>query len=173
MNADEIWKPVSENPKYEVSNQGRVRNKETGHIKSARRTKNGYLITDIHNPLNGKMQSRYIHRLVALEFVDNPCKLPFINHKDEDKENNRVENLEWCTCEYNLNYGSHNEQMRNTKREKYGKRVRKIGINGETIAEYGSMTEAAEEHNVTVQAIYWALLKPSHTACGYRWEVCE
>ncbi len=168
MTADEIWRPVVENQKYEVSNLGRVRNRETGYIKSPRRSKNGYWITE----LSGR--TRYVHRLVAFAFVDNPKGYPHINHKDEDKGNNCADNLEWCTPAYNNHYGNHIELMANTKRDRYGKRIRQVDpMSGTVVAEYRSMTEAAEDHNVTVQAIYWALLKPTHTACGYRWEVVE
>jgi hypothetical protein len=55
---------------------------------------------------DGKTKTCYVHRLVAEAFVDNPCSLPFINHKDEDKTNNFADNLEWCTNEYNINYGT-------------------------------------------------------------------
>lgn len=168
MNADEIWRPVVDNAKYEVSNLGRVRNKETGHLKTARRTKTGYMIMELSK------RTRYVHRIVAAAFVGNPDGYPHINHKDEDKGNNAADNLEWCTPLYNNNYGHHKECMTDTKREKYGKRIRKIDPkSGQTIAEYRSMTEAAEDHGVTVQAIYWGAMKPSHTAAGYRWEVVE
>ena len=60
--------------------------------------------------INGKYKRELIHRLVALTFIDNPDNLPCVNHKDENKENNVVSNLEWCSRSYNINYGTRNER---------------------------------------------------------------
>lgn len=55
---------------------------------------------------NGQRYKKTIHRLVAEAFIPNPNNYPCINHKDENKENNNVSNLEWCTYKYNSNYGT-------------------------------------------------------------------
>lgn len=103
------WRPVNGyEGKYEVSNTGMVRSlnyNKTGSIQILKPLNNnlGYLKVR----LSGK--SYFIHRLVAQAFIPNPLNLPQVNHKDENKQNNRVENLEWCTAEYNTNYGNGNK----------------------------------------------------------------
>lgn len=65
---------------------------------------NGYKIVALTK--DGKTKNLFVHRIVAESFIDNPNNLPFVNHKDEDKANNFVDNLEWCTNEYNIRYGT-------------------------------------------------------------------
>lgn len=91
-----IWKIIEEAPNYEVSNTGMVRNKNTLHIKSLRYTKDGYLRVTLY-PTG---HSYTIHQLVMRTFypeLRNQC----INHIDGNKENNNIENLEWCTVKHN------------------------------------------------------------------------
>ena len=60
------------------------------------------------------MKTKYIHRLIAEAFIPNPNNLPVVNHKDENKLNSSIDNLEWCTYEYNRNYGTCIERMKET-----------------------------------------------------------
>ena len=66
---------------------------------------------------NGVMKNEHIHRLVALTFIPNPNNLPQVNHKDEDKSNNCVDNLEWCEHKYNVNYGTAIERASKSRKE--------------------------------------------------------
>jgi len=71
--------------------------------------KDGYFRVNLYK--NNKRKQYFVHRLVAETYIPNKENLPEVNHKDEDKTHNYINNLEWCTREYNLNYGTHNERV--------------------------------------------------------------
>ena len=110
---------------YEVSNTGQIRSFDRyvkysngqihlhkGRILSPGKNTKGYLSVVLN--CSGKRKTITVHILVAEAFIPNPDNLPEINHKNEDKINNRVENLEWCDRKYNLNYGTARIRSRNT-----------------------------------------------------------
>lgn len=93
----EIWKEIEGyNGKYQVSAWGRVRNAETGKILTPYKNKKGYLKVGLYISGKGKAEKHRVNRLVAQAFIPNPFNLPQVNHKDGNKENNSVSNLEWC-----------------------------------------------------------------------------
>lgn len=103
---DEIWKDVKHyEGLYVVSNYGRVKNVRTNHYLVQHNNGRGYLQVNLWKFNKGRRE--YVHRLVAMAFIPNPENKPTVNHKDEDKQNNYVENLEWMTYKENNNYGSH------------------------------------------------------------------
>ena len=111
---EEIWKPIEGYPNYEVSNLGRVRSlnyNKTNQTKILTPWNNGsgYKLVGLRK--DGKRKMFQVHRLVAIAFINNPNNYQIINHKDENPSNNYVENLEWCTHKYNLNYGTRNERI--------------------------------------------------------------
>lgn len=126
----EEWRPVvGYEGLYEVSNTGQVRSVGRyyvnslgkrfflkGKILSLSDNGRGYLRTNLTK--DKKTTAKYIHRLVAEAFILNVDGLPAVNHKDEDKTNNSVENLEWCDNKYNDNYGTRNKRVIETKIEK-------------------------------------------------------
>ena len=105
---EEIWKDIQGyEGKYMVSNYGRVKSlnyNNTGKEGIMKLTKdgNGYLQVQLHK--DGKVKECRVNRLVAQAFLENPDNLPEVNHKDKIRTNNNVENLEWCTTQYNVEY---------------------------------------------------------------------
>lgn len=94
----EKWKDVPFIPWFEVSTNGRIRNKKTGRIRATPTSKRGYPVFSYNE--NGKQKLATVHRCVASAFIPNTQNLPQVNHKDGDKTNNHVWNLEWVTaCE--------------------------------------------------------------------------
>lgn len=109
-----VWKDVmGYEGIYQVSNYGevlRLRSLDSrGHLRNSKilkqtKTKDGYMQLGLHK--NGKEQKVLVHQLVAMVFLDNPNNYVEVNHKDENKQNNSVSNLEWCNHKYNANYGT-------------------------------------------------------------------
>ena len=154
---EEIWKSIPGYDGYEVSNLGRVRSwwrkigKGLGNgqgyggrvidtdyrIQKQHVDSDGYNITSATGD-DGIHRSLKVHRLVAIAFIPNPDNLPQINHKNEVKTDNRVENLEWCDCRYNVNYGTRNKRMATTR----GKVVARYDLQGNYIESFESAAEA-------------------------------
>jgi len=112
---------------YQVSNMGNVRRlkgfkSRNDRLLTSQLNFGGYKKVALYK--DNKRKVMLVHRLVATAFIENPNNYPEINHKDEDKTNNVVTNLEWCTHKYNNNYGTKKERqiktMKNTMRIKWG-----------------------------------------------------
>ena len=117
----EEWKPIDGyEGLYEISSKGRVKSLpkcgRNARILFEGYNKYGYKSVVLCK--NGIYKRYLIHRLVATAFIENPKNLPEVNHRDENKENNRVENLEWCDHRYNINYGSKIVRQKKTCRIK-------------------------------------------------------
>ena len=143
---EEIYKDIKDlEGKYQVSNWGNVMSLNyngTGKPRLMKTVKNkfGYLIIKLFKDRKPKMFR--VNRLVAEAFIPNPNNLPQVNHKDEDKTNNRVDNLEWCDNKYNCNYGTRNERMAKTNTNgKKSKKVLQFTKSGEFIREWPSTME--------------------------------
>ena len=149
---------------YEVSNLGRVKNVETGRILKPGKITTGYLQVNLCK--NGTRRKALIHRLVAYAFLSNPKNLPQVNHKDEDKTNNTVDNLEWCDCQYNINYGTRNERLI----EKMGKPVLQFDLQGNFIREWPGVRKVEEELGINNGNISMCCIGNRKTAGGYLWK---
>lgn len=171
----EEWKDIKgfENT-HQISNMGRIRTKDryvyngkrfiAGKVIKPILCTNGYY--EIHLWVNGKRTARLLHRTVAEAFIPNPYNFPEINHKDENIANNCADNLEWCTSKYNANYGTRNIRM---VKEKYLKPVAKIGLNGEIVKCYKSISEATRDNGADISSLIRVCKGRQKTCVGYKW----
>ena len=145
----EVWKDVLDyEGYYKVSNKGNVfsverldsRGYKCGGI-LLRQTcdQRGYPRVNLYK--NGKMKNKTVHRLVAEAFIPNPNNYLEINHKDEVKGNNNVENLEWCTRKYNVNHGT---GLKRSIQKRY-KKVRAVNIKTGAVLTFSSTIEAVDK----------------------------
>ena len=169
----EIWKDIEGyDGKYQVSNMGRVRSVDhygphggfiknqklyKGQIIKPQTTRNGYMRAHIK-----KYKDISIHREVAKAFVPGYFEGAEVNHKDENKQNNRWDNLEWVTRKENLNYGTCIDRISVSN----GCKVEQYTTDGKFIAEYPSQKAAAKAVGVCLSRIHY-ILNTHHTAKGY------
>lgn len=163
----EIFKDIKDyEGLYQVSNLGRVYSIRNNKILKPKLNKCGYLSVNLK--YKGSRVTKSIHRLVSQAFIENPYNFPQVNHKDEDKTNNCVDNLEWCTAKYNNNYG--------TCRERSAQHLRKpvlmFDLNNNFIKEFNSAAEAGSYVNGNSSNIIGCCLMYEHynSAYGYKWK---
>lgn len=118
----QIWKDIEGyEGLYQVSNTGKVRSlnyRRTGKTKVIKQSTDKLGYKSVFLCKDGKNKGYLVHRLVALAFIPNPNNYPVINHKDENPSNNYYKNLEWCTQEYNCNYGNCRKKMSEARKGK-------------------------------------------------------
>ena len=167
-----VWRNILENNKYEVSNTGLVRNCKTKQLLQGCIAE-GY--RSVKLTFNFSKQKRYyIHRLVAEHFIDNPdpYNKTIVNHKDGNKLNNNMENLEWVSpTENNLHFYREIKKDKNKKQFEKPIFVIQYDLLGNKIAEYSSMRQACQETGVSLAQISRCLHGEIKTAKGFIWKV--
>jgi len=183
----EIWKDiVGYEGMYEVSSFGRVRSLDrrlrngrlhTGSVLKTRIARNGYELVSMY--ADGMQKTDTVHRIMAQAFIPNPDNLPQINHKDENKANNAVDNLEWCDSAYNNNYGNHIRRIMETESWKPNlekalatrpKSVLCLNQSGDIVSRYESARAAAKELGINPSNISACCLGKQKSAKGFTWK---
>lgn len=168
MNKEEIevWKDIQGyEGLYQISNLGRVKSLKFGKERIMKQTINtwGYPSLTLYD--KNKCKTHTIHKLVAQAFIPNPQNLFQINHKDENKQNNNVSNLEWCTQKYNINYGTRNERI--------SKPIIQFSKDGKFIKEWQSITQASKELNINCPHICDCCNGKRNFCGGFKWMYME
>ncbi len=171
----EVWKDIAGfEGLYQVSDLGRVRSLDRecwnghvyflriGRVLKQKLSTSGYMRVSL-----GKGNDAYVHRLVAAAFHPNPDNMPQVNHKDENKLNNRADNLEWCTSLYNMHYGNA-VAVREEKLKQTHKGNRKPVINLDTGEIYDSVTGAAKATGIHYMSISCCIRGVNKHAGGKR-----
>lgn len=161
---EEVWKDVvGYEGLYKVSNFGNVYSVRSDKQLKHSKNRGGYLFVVLCT--DGKPKQFKVHRLVAISFLTNPDNKPQVNHIDEDKTNNRLDNLEWVTAKENTNYGS-----RNKKAAKSNSKNIKVIYQDNTYEYWDSASEFAREFGVHRQHVNDVLLGRQKTTNGMKFE---
>ena len=179
---NEIWRPVNGYEYYMVSNLGKVKSlaRETNNqyrfseriLKRLKNNSTGYYTVNLYK--DRKMKSHLVHSLVAFAFPE-ICGEWFegavVNHKNEDKTDNRAENLEWITQKENINYGTHNQRISNKMTNgKLSKPVLQYDLNGVFIKEWPSANEIQRQLGYNQSNISCCCRGEYRQANGYIWK---
>ena len=175
MENKEVWrncKYYEEN--YQVSSYGRVWSVRNQRCLKPQKHNKGYL-NIVLTAKNGKAKQEYIHRLVALTFIDNPDNKPTVNHKDENKQNNHVDNLEWATYAEN---NAHNDRLIRQGETfkvngKTSKKVNQFDLDGNFIKQFNSIREAERSFGVSGTNIFRVCKGQYKQSLGYIWKYAE
>lgn len=146
----EIWKDIPNyDGLYKVSNLGNVISYKNGKPKKIKPIKQttGYMHVSLY--YHGKKTVWGLHRLVATLFLENPNNYPCINHKDENRANNCVDNLEWCNYQYNNTYNNRHKKNSYKTALKLGHPIQVCDLKGNIINTFNSVNEAVKQLNLS------------------------
>lgn len=169
----EKWRKISTNDNYKVSSDGRIRRCDNDYEKVPRKNRDGYLITDLYK--DGERTRYRIHRLVAQEFIPNPENKPCVNHKDGNKHNNDISNLEWVTEKENCQHAwatglaKPSRSMLGRKNPNSGRKGKPFRI-VETGEIFGTLRECVEAIDGNDARINDCLRGRQNTHRGYHFE---
>jgi hypothetical protein len=161
----EEWKTIPDFPNYEITEKGKIRHKEKKKIRKASPSKRGYPVVSLRK--DGKEYLRTIHILVARTFIPNPENKPEVNHKDGNKWNYNINNLEWVTSKENI---YHARRMGLHKSDGQ-KKVAQFDKNGMLRCVFSSATEASKKTGIArcnISAVARENTR-AKTAGGYIW----
>lgn len=163
----EIWKDIcGYEGIYQVSSFGNVKsvNRKKQILLKLNKNKEGYYRVGLSK--NKKRKWFSVHKLVAMAFLENVENFPCINHKDENKLNNQVDNLEWCSYKYNNNYGMRKEKAAKSKQ----KSVSQYNKDGEFVKRYDSIISASQLTGISKCSICSCAKNKLKSAGGFLWE---
>lgn len=147
---------------YEVSNMGDVRKNER-ILKQHKRS--GYLSVSLYCDVKKRGINVVVHRLVALAFIENPLNLPYVNHKDGNRCNNNIDNLEWVSASENCKHA-----FKNGLHIHFQRAVNKLSLKGDFIEKYESVNEAGNKNNLCSATITKVCKKKKKDYGGFLWE---
>lgn len=144
---EEVWKDIEGyEGYYQISSLGKVKSLKNNKVRKLIEDRDGYLWVALYK--NKKQRIFFVHRLVAKCFIENNINKPQVNHKDENKQNNKVDNLEWVTAKENINYGTRTHKAS----QKHNKPIRVIYRDG-TYEIWESATIFANEFGLNRDSI--------------------
>ncbi len=164
----EVWKDIEGyEGLYQISNLGNVKSLKNNIILKPLINK-GY--SKCHLYKDGKLKLKRIHRLVAETFIPNNNNYPCVNHKDGNKQNNIVDNLEWCTRSYNDKEAYRLGLRKYNKADSKPKKVNQYDLNGNFIKTWKSAKEIKEELNIPTRSISAACIGTQKTCRNFIWK---
>ena len=161
------WREVKEYSNYEVNQLGEIRHKKRQKILKPRDNNGGYQYVNFK--INGKNTNFAVHRIVANAFIPNPNGYTEVNHKDYNKKNNCVDNLEWVSSSQNKQHSYLKQENKKTR----GKAVNQYTKEGIFLKTFDSVSDAAKELGCCVAAISNCCLGRTKTSQGFRWSFVE
>ena len=164
MNEVETFVKIEGFENYEVSNLGKIRNIKSGRILKPQPDKDGYLRLGLYE--NNKKKKLFLHRIIATTFIDNPEGKPCVNHIDENKLNNDLSNLEWCTIRENNIHGTRIKRIA----EKRSIEVIQLDLNDNILNVFKSMVQAEQETGVFASSIGACCSGKRKSAGGFKWK---